>query len=150
MRRACRFKSCHPYQRCDANCCIAFFVSRNRNYVAPLVGSSAALGFLKCYALDSPSACGHPYHENDSASCYFFAVEGVPFPTHHENSSISCYFFYASRDFCNRVATTLCVANPGTPGRCSLLHLKLEVTVNYVFFKNRLPNARGGVTIRYI
>ena len=36
MRRACRFKSCHPYQRCDANCCIAFFVSRNRNYVAPL------------------------------------------------------------------------------------------------------------------
>ena len=54
MRRACRFKSCHPYQRCDANCCIAFFVSRNRNYVAPLVGSSAALGFLKCYALILP------------------------------------------------------------------------------------------------
>ena len=90
------------------------------------------------------------HHKNDSASCYFFAVEGVPFPTHHENNSLSCYFFMLLGTFCNCVATTLCVANPGTPGRCSLLHLKLEVTVNYVFFKNRLPNARGGVTIRYI
>ena len=33
------------------------------------------------------------HHKNDSASCYFFAVEGVPFPTHHENNSLSCYFF---------------------------------------------------------
>ena len=33
------------------------------------------------------------HHKNDSESCYFFAVEGVPFPTHHENNSISCYFF---------------------------------------------------------
>ena len=24
--------------------------------------------------------------------------------------------FFAVRDFCNHVATTLCVANPGTPG----------------------------------
>ena len=73
MRRACRFKSCHPYQRCDANCCIAFFVSRNRNYVAPLVGSSAALGFLKCYALDSPSACGHPY-QSIKSDFYNFTI----------------------------------------------------------------------------
>ena len=74
MRRACRFKSCHPYQRCDANCCIAFFVSRNRNYVAPLVGSSAALGFLKCYALDSPSACGHP-HQSQKKEIPFHIVK---------------------------------------------------------------------------
>ena len=33
------------------------------------------------------------YHKNDSASCFFFAVEGVPFPSHHENNSLSCYFF---------------------------------------------------------
>ena len=110
------------------------------------------------------------HHKNDSASFFFlrskayrflrttkmtaqavfFVVEGVPFPTHHENNSLSCYFFMLLGTFCNCVATTLCVANPGTPGRCSLLHLKLEVTVNNVFFKNRLPNARGGVTIRYI
>ena len=76
MRRACRFKSCHPYQRCDANCCIAFFVSRNRNYVAPLVGSSAALGFLKCYALDSPSACGHPYQSKANLIGSFFCFLG--------------------------------------------------------------------------
>lgn len=78
MRRACRFKSCHPYQRCDANCCIAFFVSRNRNYVAPLVGSSAALGFLKCYALDSPSACGHPYQKKTiRKGCLFSCDSGL-------------------------------------------------------------------------
>lgn len=70
LRSQARYKSCHPYQRCDANCCIAFFVSRNRNYVASLVGSSAALGFLKCYALDSPSACGHPYQVWWSASFF--------------------------------------------------------------------------------
>ena len=33
------------------------------------------------------------HHKNDSASCFFFAVEGVPFPTHHKNDSASCYFF---------------------------------------------------------
>ena len=33
------------------------------------------------------------HHKNDSASCYFFAVEGVPFPTHQKNDSASCYFF---------------------------------------------------------
>ena len=33
------------------------------------------------------------HQKNDSASCYFFAVEGVPFPTHQKNDSASCYFF---------------------------------------------------------
>ena len=32
------------------------------------------------------------HQKNDSASCYFFAVEGVPFPTHQKNDSASCFF----------------------------------------------------------
>lgn len=54
------------------------FVSRNRNYVASLVGSSAALGFLKCYALDSPSACGHPYQKKTTRKgCLFSCDSGL-------------------------------------------------------------------------
>ena len=37
------------------------------------------------------------HHENDSASCYFFAVEGVPFPTHHEKRLLQ---FYNRLDLC--------------------------------------------------
>ena len=60
---ACRFKSCHPYQR-NAMLCIAFFRYHETQRCCTVGGSSSSRGFAEYFVLGSPFARGHPYQRN--------------------------------------------------------------------------------------